>query len=275
MRQTGVARNTEGPVVHIGYPKCASTFLQKKLFPALEGWIYFDRVVSEPAAFLRRLRYEDFTKGGADLGAVEPAWRGNVIFSREHVLGSWGRGETTALSNLAYLGKSFGAEPTLLVLVRRQDSWVFSEFKFKHRSYQRPDNVIEHVRPVFLDYAALDLLLREKLGFSRIVYYPFERLVAESDGFHQFATAIFGVTLDAGFDVKSRMNESPRLDIAGFQFAAVQFLSYRLPILARLLPMKDITIPQWKRDEILDRYRSSNATFSKRNGLDLEQYGYF
>jgi hypothetical protein len=126
-----------------------------------------------------------------------------------------------------------------------------------------------------MDYGALDQLLREQMGFSNITYYPYEKFVAGAGGFQQFASAIFGAKLDSQIDVASRVNESPRLAMAGYQFRTIQFLSNRLPALGRMLPRKEITIPQWKRSEILERYRSSNAAFSERNGLDLDRYGYF
>ena len=269
-------RKPAGPMLHIGYPKCASTFLQKRLFPSIPGWTYFDRALPEPEAFLRRLRFEDFSKMESEsLAAARSAWRGDVIFSREHVLSKWALGETQGLLNLAYLAEHFDAEPAILVVIRRQDEWVYSEFKFKHTRYRQPDNVINYVGAKFLDYDALDALLRKQVGFSNITYYPYEKFTARPDGFQQFASDVFGTVPDRRLDVTSRVNKSPRQAILGYQFKAVQFLNHRLPAVGRLLPKKNITIPRKKRSEILRRYRSSNAVFSKRNNLDLDRYGYF
>ena len=263
-------------MVHVGYPKCASSFLQQRLFPALSGWTYFDRVVPEPSKFLRQLRFEDFSKMGSEiLAAIGSAWRKDVIFSREQVLSKWALGERQGLLNLAYLAKRFDAEPDILVVIRRQDEWVYSEFKFKHARYQTPENVVRSVGQSFLDYDVLDALLRDQVGFSKITYYPYEKFIGHADGFQQFAADIFGAGVDSQVDTTSRVNESPRVAIAGFQFKMVQRLNHRLPALGRLLPRREITIPQWKRTEILERYRSSNAAFSRRNGLDLDRYGYF
>ena len=61
MQTFPLSANQEGPVIHIGYGKCASTFLQEAIFPQLAQWTYFNRIVPERLDFWRRA--EKFDRG--------------------------------------------------------------------------------------------------------------------------------------------------------------------------------------------------------------------
>jgi hypothetical protein len=168
----------------------------------------------------------------------------------------------------------FSAEPTILVIMRRQDDWVHSMFKFKHTKLRKPANVLKRYTHQFLDYSALDERLNT-LGFKKIVYYPYERLFATETGCQQFASSVFGTGLSADIDRSRRINESPRRAMLGYQYKFMQFLANRVPGFARFLPDSGIELSQAERCKILDQYRSSNELFSRKNQLDLDQYGYF
>jgi hypothetical protein len=267
--------NQDGPVVHIGYGKCASTFLQEAIFPQLSQWTYFNRIVPERFDFWRRLRTKTFDGGDADLTTlVASTWRPGVVFSREHLLQEWCVPGSLGLSNLRHLGNMFGAEPTILVILRRQDDWVHSMFKFKHTKFRKPANVLKRYTPRFLDYAALDDRLNE-LGFTKIVYYPYERLFGTEAGCQHFASSVFGTSLSADIDLSRRVNESPRVAMMGYQYEVMQFLANRVPGFAGFLPASAIELSPPEREDILGPYRASNERFSRKNELGLDQYGYF
>ena len=47
------------------------------------------------------------------------------------------------LSNLKHMAKMFSAEPTILVIMRRQDDLVHSISKFQHTRLRKPANVLK------------------------------------------------------------------------------------------------------------------------------------
>ena len=131
------------PIFHIGYPKCASTFLQEVIFPRLKTWNYI-RDQDEYMAFFRNPYY----KLQNEMSYLKN--ERNVI-SHEVITGPI---YPCIISDSHYMEREYGLSNTLrvikdsgyiLVVIRRQDDWLESILKSSPVFSGDPKNV-------FLDY---------------------------------------------------------------------------------------------------------------------------
>jgi len=141
-------------VIHAGFPKCASTFLQKQIFPKLKTYQYAD---GAPYYKLGSVYLEDIEK---DNPAKKLAGRNNLIISLEDFMhydlplawrryGDWVR-KDIFISNIKSIFREKGK---LIFVIRRQDStiesWLKYEPFFKKGEY------------FFLDYPMTGTVLNE------------------------------------------------------------------------------------------------------------------
>src|SRR5581483_975416 len=129
-------------IIHIGFPRCGSTLLQREIFPRLEGDV---RVVS-PACKDRRLI--DFLNGrfvmsgrNIDMAPVTDAEKkhvadviaeypeSTVLVSNEGLVGD-SFDNMLPLPHLAGALRALFEEPEILVVIRRQSDIVRSYYRY-------------------------------------------------------------------------------------------------------------------------------------------------
>lgn len=253
------------PVVHIGLQRAASTFLQTAVFPHLDGWRYFSDLRS-----ISQLTSKPWPQIDCDVvDAFRHAWQPGTIFSTEAFAAGWSS-NPTPLCNLAKLGHDFGMLPVILVVIRRQDDWWESMFRYKARYFRRPERMFADRRPLNLDYSELDARLRS-LGFSKIVYVAFEDLVADT----RVLATVFGKAALNGEFRTNPVNASMRYEVLGYQFLICQAVLARAPKFGKYWPRVSVNIDRLKKERFLRLFAESNRQLSARANLNLDRHGYF
>lgn len=119
-------------IIHAGFPKCASTFLQKQIFPQLKNYEFVD---GAPYADLGTLYLEDISKTSPVLKLPE---KENVVISLEDYMhydlpmawrkyGNWAR-KDIFISNIK---KLFLEKGKFIFVIRKQDSLIESWLKYE------------------------------------------------------------------------------------------------------------------------------------------------
>ncbi len=133
------------PVFHLGFANCASTFLQKQVFPNLCTYQY-ERAHEETRKILRWFPHEL-----PEVPTLAKAAGTRTVLTEEVFLtGQFSplmlatHMVNAGISNLWHL---YGRNVTLLVVIRRQDDLARSRFRFKH-------GVLIREELYFLDYPA-------------------------------------------------------------------------------------------------------------------------
>ena len=130
-------------IFHVGYQKCASTYLQEVIFPKLKTWNYL-RDQGEGMAFLKNPYY----KLPNEMSYLKNE---RSVISHEEITGPI---YPCFISDSRYMEREYGLSNTLrvikdfgyiLVVIRRQDDWLESVFKASPVFSGDPKNV-------FLDY---------------------------------------------------------------------------------------------------------------------------
>ena len=118
------------PAVHVGFPKCASTFLQKQIFPNLQTYEYIADARSGLDSAIRNYYPE---LGGSPWVAGLKGRR--VAVSLERLLGFTYspaiHPEKAIDAGILNIFKYVGAAVTLVIVIRRQDDLVLSRLRHK------------------------------------------------------------------------------------------------------------------------------------------------
>lgn len=278
-----------GPVIHIGFPKAASSFLQEIVFPEVEGYDY----ISEK----RRVRdlskrywfeYDDEFGRDFDLDA-------NLILSREHLLApAYSMLETELYQHrnmsMANLIHFFRDKGTILVVLRRQDSLIESLVKFKSSFFHSG-------RTIFLDFATdgpwlhlgdrLHSMLLQSFDFcavlsqlagvvgrDRVKLLFYEDLVRQPALFMTQLGEIFEQDLGRlAESAERRVNASPATSQLGNPVAAG--LNRRLNgKLSRWLPRRPVALADDTRRRLLAIYAPGNEKLFRWFGLE-NRHGYY
>ena len=126
-------------IFHVGYPKCASTYLQEVIFPKLKTWNYL-RDQGEGMAFLRNPYYKLPNK-------MSYLKNERSVISHEEITESI---YPCFISDSHYMEREYGLSNTLrvikdfgyiLVVIRRQDDWLESILKASPVFSGEPKNV--------------------------------------------------------------------------------------------------------------------------------------
>ena len=204
--------------LHVGYPKTATTHLQRRVFSAIGSVIYRDKPTA-PTLF------HDTVRKGYSYGVLDRAFKrtpavwdtfGDEILSaavgpdaptHRPVLIS-DEGMTSQLDpfsvSLHYRGFSAAArragfdDVRILCVVRRQDQWLGSAYAqlSDRRRGASQDGFVDHVRTtmdlhqgyltggVTRDYAAHWDALTRTFGRDHVRFLAYESLLGDADGFH-------------------------------------------------------------------------------------------
>jgi len=294
--------------LHIGLPKTASTFLQERIFTALDN----RRVVlmpqngyfrdEEPERFAKLLfrRSETIWKDHADdllhelFGAdwLGGDWRadGRDILLSDEAIGRAASRHSLFAAHLRAMLEALRARGfsrvKLLCLVRRQDHWIASHYaQMSDRRAEASqsdfedlvDGITDPRRERYgfgslLDYASLHAACCEALGQENVTFCPMEWL-ADPAGDLRSSLARFLELEDEALDLaEDRVNA--RRD-GGMRWKVRPLRAHGFGMLRTLKgrPQHIELEPPLSR-QILDAYRRSNIELSRRTGLDLETLGY-
>jgi hypothetical protein len=268
-------------IVHVGYQKCASTFLQQHIFPALDGynleinsdWLTnwstgYQGPDSGDKGFI--LSNEGFTT------FLMNDLSGKPIFRRE-----------MALHNIR---RCLGADTKILFVIRRQDSLLESYYRFKSDFSQTSDMFIDYPmrrRANFLwgsrsrrgeylrtlDYCATILPYEAAFGRENIHILFYEDLTRNPDQFFQGLESLFGENLEyLKGRIESRENVSER---SGFTYSIPVRLLNRASggILGKFLPKKPKSVSESEKREILELFAANNRYLLHYFGIE-DRYGY-
>lgn len=201
--------------LHVGLPKTASTFLQKRIFPALDHLIV--RAVPRTGLFRERgdaaAQYRTFACALRRSAALWPAigdrlfdelleseddGRRGLLISDEAIgrAASRPEGLTAHLSAFAALAQTRDfARPRIVAFLRRQDHWLASHYaQISNRNARAGqagfqatiENTLDPTRQRYgfgrlLDYDALRTALVTVAGEDGVLLLPYEALLAEPE----------------------------------------------------------------------------------------------
>lgn len=173
-------------VVHIGFPKTATTFLQRSVFPRLPArFRYFDEHTS--AAFFAPLINEDDTifDAGALQQRIAAAW-GNesTLFSYEPLTGLHHQTGFVNRTLIAQRLRRFGFERAIIT-IRNQ----FDVLESAYKEYVKNGGVLRftdyvvfapgrtrYLYPQYYDYEPIYRLYADTFGKSNVLVLQYERL---------------------------------------------------------------------------------------------------
>ena len=298
-----------GPLVHVGYHKAASTWLQESVFCASDGAFApiadiaasIDLLVRphalEWSAEPVRTRL-DGARAGAGAGARIPVLS-NEEFSGNPHAGGFGSVE------IAHRLAEVLPDARILVVVRRQPDAIVSTYKqfirrggtLSPRQYFDPD--ISHFRfrrfrPGHCEYDRLVSLYQRLFGEARVRVLPFELLRSDHDAFLGEIARFCGIP---SLRASARRGENPSMSALA---AAVQrrlnriflrddvnptapFRCWRLEgwmqsvdrtLLRRLAGPAERALSARVAQLCEGRFEESNARLAVIAGLDLSRFGY-
>ena len=290
------------PILHIGYPKCASTFLQEVIFPKLSSREFI--ICSETQRILATTYYHDLPD---DLLFFRLG-RSRYIYSSEGFLQCcyhWSSGCVEAyereisISNITRVFRDFG---TILIVIRRQDELVESLCKASAGRFKNPDNVFIDfpirrynnwqqcyklvTRRGFMftdsfDYYKWVMRIVSELGKERVHVLVYEDLVWNSSRFFENLGSVVGENIEhlrKSSDERRQVSPSTsvvipqRLDALA---ARVKKYMPRQSVYVKAVLSKRHVVRKKYKQELLRLFTDSNRALSREFSLGLDRYGYY
>lgn len=300
------------PLLHIGYHKTGTTWLQKRVFPdESAGFSY----VGDPRAVLRNFfppNPFDFDPAVARRrfrGRVDAAEaRGLVpVISHERISGSPYAGGHDSRTTADRLGVVF-PKARVLVTVREQADMILSVYKQyvqwggaaslpKFLSPPPGVNRLPVFRHAFYEYHHLIGYYRDLFGDENVLVLPYELLRSRPGEFLESIDDFLGIpaaepVLDRAnvslsalslalkrranrFFVRDGLNPAPFFDVGRANkilSRACRRLDEVVP--SDLLKRHDLRWRRFVEREVGDRYAESNAITARMTGIDLGAFGY-
>lgn len=300
------------PLLHIGYHKTGTTWLQKRVFPDTEAGFSFvagPRIVRSVFVAVNPF---DFDPGAARKnfarGINEAEAQGLVpIFSHERLSGSPYAGGYDSRTNADRLAATF-PEARILVVIREQASMLGSVYK-QYLRWGGAASFDQYVTPPpgtgrlpvfrfdFLEYHRLIGYYQDLFGAENVLVLPYELLRVQPGEFLARIGNFLGtpVATPKGamanispsalslslkrqvnrYVVRDGLNPAPPLEIGNSNrvlMKACRRIDERVP--ARLV---DGYERRWRRhiqDKVGERYAKSNDITTRLIGIDLREFGY-
>ena len=299
------------PLLHIGYYKTGTTFLQTRIFPepgfslvakSMALWSSFVEV--DPFAWSPSKARETFEPG---IRAV--AERGLVpVLSAERLSGNPDSGGYDSVHVAEYLAATF-PEARVLIMIREQADMLVSSYKRYVRN-GGPGTLRQYGSPPwgpprpphfdlsYFEYHRLIGLYRNLFGPENVLVLPYELLrdqmrtfLKRLGDFAGAATAAdsrlepVNVSLSAfsltfkrhanRWVVRDPLNPTPPFEIEGANQRLLELCAAADPkVPSRLRKRSERRLRNISRDIVGDRYAESNTATSQLTNLDLRSYGY-
>lgn len=298
------------PLLHIGYHKTGSTFLQKRVFPE-PGFALVARakvlkpafVEGDPFGFDARIALEIFRPG------IEKAQKEGLVpvLSAERLSGNPHSGGYDSKQIAERLVATF-PEARVLLVIREQAQMLVSAYK-QYIKRGGPGTIKQYAKPPseeprvplfnfrFFEYHRLISYYQSLFGAENVQVLPYELLKASPRAFLERIGAFAETNVSSSdsepvkvspsalslslkrqanrWVVRSDLNPAPLFGIDGANRALLR-LCYKAD--ARMPAGLSVRGERQLRDlaeELVDgRYAKSNATTARLTGLDLEVFGY-
>lgn len=290
-------------VLHIGYPKCASSFLKRDFFSAAK-----DNLIIPRGDQLNLLRQD---VGGSAIRASILALANDdalpIVVSNE-ILAGWSFWQREGASDVCRNWAAAFPESKIVILIRRQQDYVLSAYKYSvytgHRlpsieSFwkMKKDSIIEKI-----SYDTMISEYQQRFGADRVCVLPSEMLRSDEAVFYSRLEEFTGLSHRDASGV-TVPNESPtswtfinflrRANVVLWPLASVERVvrrsrqtnrisdtSHRIVVYRALV---DRLSWLFRDDGISDKLfhadeeaqlGASNRRSSQLIGIDLERYGY-
>jgi hypothetical protein len=195
-------------VVHLGYPKCASTYLQKEVFPRLGNFANFGNLSGSGVSFEERAilyhrdmdsaRFREAVERRCQPGAACRPFR--ILSSENYVelpfagfernFGRIPRAKGIDLtpyehSNERICGNLFRVWPDacILIIIREPLSWAVSRYDHWYRRDLVDQSLDECLDTLSAGYDRLVQLYIDRFGRDRVNVVPYELLIRDSAAF--------------------------------------------------------------------------------------------
>lgn len=193
--------------IHIGYPKCASTYLQDEIFPQLGNYSHIVRAPNaekyypfhvdfSPERFREYVQkhiqnprpdqdhllvsFEDWCE------LLFQEFADALRFSRKLKRESYDFNNTRVLDNL----KLAYPDAHIIIIIREQISWINSRYKMLYRgatTFMSIDDVLKHP---LTGYDQLIELAQARFGKDNVTVIPFERIRSDKSAFIRSITSL-------------------------------------------------------------------------------------
>lgn len=293
-------------IIHVGYSKCASTYLQKKLFPEHEDIFLYGKNLSGQGEKFPGLSGEltrdlinlECFRGLTDQYLddinyhMEQNKNKTFVWSNEHFC------ESVAPLFLAQNFKALIPDAEILVIIRKQTDIVKSMYNFKayHLEFSPQPYKNKHIK--FSDWIAYCYKNLNTIGghkardwsgdYLRIIHYddyirilesvfepknihiiPFERLIKDFKEVYQ----VIGVTEKI---IENKPENKSQQNHFAHQVASALGLKRGLGLgLSKWLPKPNKQFDQASLDLVFNTYKASNQQLDERYQLGLQQLGYY
>ncbi len=294
-------------IIHVGFQKCASTFLQKHIFPKLKTYEYVDWQNDNEYAKLGSCFLEDISKTSPIFELPEK----NVLISREGFVRAnfplqfyrYGHDRTKDIL-VANISKLFKDKGKILFVIRRQDEMVSSWIKFKGTFFMDSkkffwdypmkgkdlndaslENRYGRYYTEYLDYFTIIQRFATVLGKERVHVLVFEDIANNRDKFYKDLSHAIGedVTKYAKQSIpKENVSEQietfpPMLSV---HQQTISKIGKHVPngfksLMKKLLMKKRSNFYNEDREAILAIYKESNKRLSESFDLKLDRYDYY
>jgi hypothetical protein len=297
------------PILHIGYHKTGSSWLQKQLFPNARGVSLVPRIEIRRNLLVPSPRAFDPEQARTALAAGRS---GRLVLSEEELSGNLHTGGLHGAFSVELVDRLHRSFPDghVLVFVREQKTMVASAYKQYIKSggtrgirgFLTPARS-PHKTPHFsLDFLAYDRLIgiyEDRFGRENVSVFLYEELAQQPRELMAHLAEALELDLDrdavsiravnAGyrsgtlamlrflnlFHDREMPNSRCLVGIPGFDklLDALAPRIDRLPGMGRVQELADfLSAPEIQAIE--DRFRESNARLEKSRSLDLARYGY-
>jgi hypothetical protein len=218
------------PFIHVGYPKCASTYLQRTVFPALGNLTDLTQAPQEekwqllgdeadPAAFRRSVeRYTAHREPAADHRLISyeglvrvpfPAF--SELFWQARQSQGWDVTPYTRQSPpiVERLAEAY-PDARIMIIVREQFSWAISQYKMYWRRGHTTQSIDELLGRYVEGYDEQVERFMQAFGKDRVLVLPYELLREDAEQFVRSITQF----IDPAFEPRitnSRVNAAPSL----------------------------------------------------------------
>jgi hypothetical protein len=297
------------PILHIGYHKTGSSWLQKQLFPNARGVSLVPRIevrrevlVPGPASFDPETARASLLEGRD----------GRLVISEEELSGNLHTGGLHGAFSKELALRLHGCFPEgrVVVFVRNQRTMITSAYKQyikgggtrRIEGFLRPSKA-PHKKPSFeLDFLAYDGLIshyESLFGRENVSVYCYEEFSADPRSF----SARFARDLDLDLDLDAISTGAVNAGYRSGTLAVLRFLNLfhnreipnascvvnvpgfysllealapridRLPFLGRVQELEDYLPPDAVR-RLEDEFRESNLRLEKSRALGLRELGY-
>lgn len=289
--------------IHIGLPKCGSTYLQRVFFPSHSGINYLGPFHANPEVdelwrYLTKTTDADWDKTKARRMAevvLDSAGenKGVKVLSREDIGINWKIGYTEKADRI----RTVFPEARIIVIVRDPVAFIESSylqyakgFSGKHAFVSFPEWWDDQVGPggtlqirSRLQYQKIVDLYARYYGHERVCVLPFEQFTHEHNVFFTRLCGFLGVSAwDGAADGRSTVVVNPRVsnvDLVRSRFDH-GFAGIGLSLARRVVPPTirsrlrglvskpaTLTVPDRIRREIIDIYRRENGDFAQDWGI--------